>query len=196
MYNPTNAACLGPSWMIGRESNENIASAAVIHHDIIHAPEQSRQIAQCIHERLLGVTLPASESDTIGHVVVIEGVEYDNEHDHFLLPSKADLLTALGLKDEVDGIILLNEATLTARDYAQYVAHGFCYSADDEYEHDDDDDISNRQRIKDITAIMVNELTDHFELNFCDTLVVAPVLYGGQASDGNIVAVLSMRVWT
>ena len=40
------------------------------------------------------------------------------------------------------------------------------------------------------------ELSDHFELNFSDEIVCAPVLYGGRASDENVVAVLSMRVWT
>ena len=43
---------------------------------------------------------------------------------------------------------------------------------------------------------MASDLSDHFQLNFSDTVVVAPVLYGGRASDGNVVAVLSMRVWT
>jgi len=43
---------------------------------------------------------------------------------------------------------------------------------------------------------MAAELSDHFELNFSDNIFVAPVLYGGQASDGNIFAVLSMQVWT
>ena len=209
MYNPTNAADLsemssgGSGWMIGGESNVNIANSAVIHNDIAHAPGmQSRQIAQCIHEKLIGVTLPASESDTNGHVVVIAGIEYtNNDNDqNSMLGSKADLLKALGIKDKVDGITLLNEATLIPKDYAQHVTHGFCYStADyDEYDNDDNDNSSSsdRQRIKDITAIMVHEFTDHFELNFSDTIVVAPVLYGGRACDGNIVAILSMRVWT
>jgi hypothetical protein len=212
MYNPTNAADLsemssgGSGWMIGGESNDNIANSSVIHNDIAHAPGmQSRQIAQCVHEKLIGVTLPASESDTTGHVVVIAGIEYTNNDDNdqnSMLPSKADLLKALGIKDKVDGITLLNEATLTPKDYAQHVTHGFCYgTADycDEYDNDDNDNSSSssdRQRIKDITAIMVHEFTDHFELNFSDTIVVAPVLYGGRACDGNIVAILSMRVWT
>lgn len=211
MYNPTNAADLsemssgGSGWMIGGESNDNIANSAVIHNDIAHAPGimQSRQIAQCIHEKLIGVTLPASESDTNGHVVVIAGIECtNNDNDqNSMLPSKADLLKALGIKDKVDGITLLNEATLTPKDYAQHVTHGFCYGTadyDEYYDNDDNDNSSSsdRQRIKDITAIMVHELTDHFELNFSDTIVVAPVLYGGRACDGNIVAILSMRVWT
>lgn len=133
------------------------------------------------HEKLIGVTLPASESDTTGHVVVIAGVEYRNDNNHnSMLPSKADLLKALGIKDTVYGIKLLKEATLTAKYYAQHKSHGFCYSTEEYDEHDNDDNDnsnnSNRQRIKDITAIMANELTDKFELNFSDTIVVAPVL--------------------
>jgi hypothetical protein len=215
MYNPTNAAHLsemssgGSGWIIGRESDENIATSTVIHCDIAQLPSgiHSREIAQSIHELLLGITLPASESDTTGHVVVIAGVECTNDNNNIILPNKADLLKALGIKDKVDGILLLNETTLTAKDYAQYVTHGFCYSPTDYNEYDNDDDSDNnsnsnsnsninRQRINDITAIMANELTDQFEFNFTDTIVVAPVLYGGCAVDGNIVAILSMRVWT
>jgi hypothetical protein len=222
MYNPMNAAHLSEmssgglgGWMIGRESDENIANSAVIHCDIAQLPsgKHSREIAQSIHDLLPGVTLPASESDTTGYVVVIAGVECtnnnNNDHDNnIILPNKADLLKALGIKDMVDGITLLNETTLIAKDYAQYLTHGFCYSPTDynEYDNDDDDNNNNnnsnsnsninRQRIKDITAIMANELTDQFEFNFTDTIVVAPVLYGGCAVDGNIVAILSMRVWT
>ena len=221
MYNPTNAAHLSEmssggsgGWIIGRESDENIANSAVIHCDIAQLLPgiHSREIAQSIHELLPGVTLPASESDTTGYVVIIAGVKYtnnnNNDHDNnIILPNKADLLKALGIKDKVDGITLLNETTLIAKDYSQYVTHGFCYSPTDynEYDNDDDDDNNNnsnsnsninRQRIKDITAIMANELTDQFEFNFTDTIVVAPVLYGGCAVDGNIVAILSMRVWT
>jgi hypothetical protein len=214
MYNPMNAAHLSEmssggsgGWIIGRESDENIANSAVIHCDIAQLLPgiHSREIAQSIHELLPGVTLPASESDTTGYVVVIAGVERTNNN-NIILPNKADLLKALGIKDTVDGITLLNETTLTAKDYSQYVTHGFCYSPTDYHEYDNDDDDNynnsnssrniNRQRIKDITAIMANELTDQFEFNFTDTIVVAPVLYGGCAVDGNIVAILSMRVWT
>ena len=40
------------------------------------------------------------------------------------------------------------------------------------------------------------KLQNHFIFNFSDEAVVAPVIYGGYASDGSIVGVLSCRVWT
>ena len=63
-------------------------------------------------------------------------------------------------------------------------------------EDDDDEEDENKTRVKATTTIMQAELSSHFELNFSDEIVVAPVLYGGRAGDGNVVAVLSMRVWT
>ena len=90
------------------------------------------------------------------------------------------LHNALGLND--DEIVYLRKVNLL--------------SDDNNYNNSNSSRNINRQRIKDITAIMANELTDQFELNFTDTIVVAPVLYGGCAIDGNIVAILSMRVWT
>lgn len=58
----------------------------------------------------------------------------------------------------------------------------------------DDSDVAKAKRV---TDIMAADLTYHyFELNFSENIVCAPVLYGGRASGGNILCVLSMRVWT
>ena len=62
-----------------------------------------------------------------------------------------------------------------------------------EQPEEDDSDVVKAKRV---TDIMVADLTGHFELNFSENIVCAPVLYGGMASGGNIVCVLSMRVWT
>ncbi len=43
---------------------------------------------------------------------------------------------------------------------------------------------------------MGESLEKHFEFNFTETLVTAPVIYGGYAKDKSIVGILSMRVWT
>jgi len=55
---------------------------------------------------------------------------------------------------------------------------------------DDDDDDEHNIKIRKTTMIMANELTDHFKLKFSLPIRVGPTLYGGKASDGNIVALL------
>ena len=72
----------------------------------------------------------------------------------------------------------------------------FCYTEDEDEEEGEEPPSADLLKVRATTAIMAEELGDHFELNFSDEIVVAPVLYGGRAADGNVVAVLSMRVWT
>jgi hypothetical protein len=190
MRDPVSAAELsqlsggGTSWIIGGSSFENLAEAAVSHVDIAAAPEVARLIAERINTALGDAILPASESDTTGRAVVIVGAGSSG------MPDAAALLQALGLKHEVDGVILLEQATVTAKDYLQ-AEQGFCYP-----DQDDQPDDEHRGCVKAATLIMGTSLCDHFELNFSEEIVCAPVLYGGRASDGNLVAVLSMRVWT
>ena len=43
---------------------------------------------------------------------------------------------------------------------------------------------------------MAAKLSDHVELNLSDNVVLAPVLYDGQARDRNIVDVPSIQLWT
>ena len=190
MRGPMSAAGLsevsgsGSSWMIGGSSDENLADAGVIHGDLDAAPAAARSVAERMDQALDGAILPASESDTTGRVVVVTGAGLSGA------PDKAGLLAALGLKQAVDDKVLLDEARLTAKDYST-ASSGFCFMEEEDVEEDED-----RRRVKATTAIMSTDLSDHFELNFSEAIVVAPVLYGGRASDGNIVAVLSMRVWT
>merc|ERR1712127_824616 len=47
-----------------------------------------------------------------------------------------------------------------------------------------------------LTEIMGEKLEKHFTFGFTDDVVRAPMIYGGYASDGNIVGVLTCRVWT
>jgi hypothetical protein len=193
MHNPLSAAELshlsgsGTSWILGGSSDENLAEDNVIHGDITAAPHAARLVAERLSVALGDAILPASESDTTGHVVVIVGAGDDG------LPDKSGLLAALGLKFQVDDVVLFDEATLEAKDYLQ--AHrGFCYMNEDDEQ--DVEDSHDRRRIRAATSIMCTDLSDHFELNFTDAIVAAPVLYGGRACDGSVVAVLSMRVWT
>lgn len=90
-------------------------------------------------------------------------------------------------------MVIVDEASVAAKNYMQ-APHSFCCMSDGNAE--DDDDTLDRRCIKAATALMAADLQHHFELNFSEEIAVAPVLYGGRASDGNVVAVLSMRVWT
>jgi len=49
--------------------------------------------------------------------------------------------------------------------------------------------------IEEVNALLVHNLTDHFYFTFGDFLVTYPVLYGGRARDGNIVAILASECW-
>jgi hypothetical protein len=192
MHAPTSAAELsrisgnGTSWVIGGSSDENLALDSVTHGDLAAAPPAARHVAERLGAALGDAILPASESDTTGRAVVIVGTGDSG------LPEKADLLEALGLKEHVDHVMLSDEATLVLKNYMQ-AEMGFCFSNEEQLEGSSDFD---HRRIQAATSIMAAELCDHFELNFSEEVVCAPVLYGGRASDGNVVAVLSMRVWT
>jgi hypothetical protein len=104
------------------------------------------------------------------------------------------LIAALGLKRQVDHVVIVDEASVAPKNYMQG-GSSFCCMNDDGNAEDDGDTL-DRRCIKAATAIMAAELQHHFELNFSEEIAVAPVLYGGRAADGNVVAVLSMRVWT
>lgn len=196
MENPVSAAALseesgsGTSWIVGGEGDENLADGAVMHRDIKDAPATAGGVARRMNLALSGAWLPASESDTQGRVVVITGAGSTG------VPPKSGLLSALGLKHNVDGKNLLHEAQVTPKDYSgPQASKGFCF-LDDTDDCEDDEDDPDKSKVKATTTIMSSELSDHFELNFSEEIVCAPVLYGGRASDGNVVAVLSMRVWT
>ena len=197
MANPTSAARLstqsgsGTSWIIGGSSFENLAHEHIHHRELTDAPPTARDVAYRMTEALDGAILPASESDTVGRVVVITGLAMDDKR----LPSAGDLLTALGLKEEVDGCVLLNEARVTERDFTQPNL-GFCDEGNADEEEYDDYAYPDKSKMVATTEIMGSELTNHFELNFSEAIVCAPVLYGGRVADGNLVAVLSMQVWT
>jgi len=196
MENPMSASALseesgsGTSWIVGGSGQENLACSTVLHRPIHEAPLVAREIAIRMQKSIDGAILPADESDTKGRVVVITGATKGR------LPTKDVCLQALGIKTgKVNGRILLNEAVIFEKDYSELRGReGFCFNDDsDEYK---DERNNHEVKIRETTAIMAAELTDHFELNFSENIVCAPVLYGGRASDGNLVAVLSMRVWT
>jgi len=88
-------------------------------------------------------------------------------------------------------------ATFSDEDWSKKLEIGF--NADPEEEDLDDEDSEEKDEDSEviiITKIMSEKLERHFSFGFDSDVVVAPQFYGGYASDGNIVGVLSKRVWT
>lgn len=189
-------------WIIGGGNTENLAKESVWHESLENARaslnhsigEESFSFALKLADTLGHATLPASESDTIGRVVVFS----DNESNEGL-PSIQACIDALGLKRTIDGINIVSESSVTSKDWSSYSSYGFCYEEEDEIVEEDaeGEDGNDYRKILAATRLMASELTDHFEYNVSEEIVCAPILYGGRHSNSNaIVAVLSMRVWT
>merc|ERR1712187_936318 len=101
-------------------------------------------------------------------------------------------MQALGMVDtDEDGNELSEVVNYSSKDWNNKKEHGFCYHTDDENSDDEDDNVS---KVRATTVVMADELTDHFEINFGEEVVTAPVLYGG-FKGSSIVGVLSYRVW-
>ena len=188
----------GTSWIVGGSSSENLAKDDVIHESLGEVALSSSSCAvskECLDvaremaETLQGATLPASENDTTGRVVVFVDEEASG------LPSIETCMNALGLKSNVDGRDLRAEMNITAMDWSECKG-GFCREDDyiDDFECEDDLSTDD-QKIIATTKLMASELTDHFEYNMTERIVCGPVLYGGRKGKA-IIAVLSMRVWT
>lgn len=204
MENAISAATLsiesgsGTSWIVGGSGQSNLAEETIMHKELSEAPEIAKESATRLIKSLQNAILPASESDTVGRVVIIEYINKIEKIDSSNnIVTKEACFEALGLKkNDVDGISLIDEANVKERNFNSLKGRkGFCYYEDDSDEEEDEDN-DDKKKVRMTTEIMAKELTHHFEFNFSERIVCAPVLYGGRASDGNIVAILSMRVWT
>jgi hypothetical protein len=190
----------GTSWLVGGGSSfENLANENIVHESFDRSSidpsflcssnaEECIDIAQRMNDSIKGATLPASESDTIGMVVIITCDTSTTG-----LPTIETCVNALGLKSNVNGYNLIAESTITAKDWSKCIKYGFCFD-DDIIEEDDEE--SDQSKIIATTKIMASELTDHFEYSMSENIVCAPVLYGGRKGPTSFIAVLSMRVWT
>lgn len=184
----------GTSWIVGGAGWDNLARRDVRHASLDDDGAASANgvakdgvaLARRLAGVLQGAALPASESDTVGRIVLFADDRTTG------LPSIETCVAALGLKETADGCDLVTESTLIAKDWSGSTT--FCFDADDEddldFEHD-----PNNLKIATATIMMATELTDHFEYNMSERIVCGPVLYGGRKGNA-IVAVLSMRVWT
>jgi len=146
-------------------------------------------VARAMVDTLQQATLPASESDVTGRILLFA----DETGKTTGIPSVETCVNALGLKLTFDGYDVRAVSTVEARDWSNPKYAAFCYEKDEMQDEDDwyDDD----KKIVATTKVMISELTDHFEFNMSDEIVCAPVLYGGRKENA-IIAVLSMRVWT
>jgi len=186
------------TWAGAGMSDENLAKETVFYESLEEAEsnqdsvdnlgEYTLTLARSLADTLDGATLPASESDVIGRIVIFADGKTAG------LPSKEACVEALGLKGTVNGFDLSAESTLTAKDWFEHAEVGFCYQDQEDREgvnYDSEDD----RKMLETTQQLAAELTDHFEYNMTDEICCAPILYGGRR-DKAIIAVLGMRVWT
>jgi hypothetical protein len=181
------ANAIGGGWMASSDLPP-FCKDAVEHQDMALAPRAAREIADALRAALGDAVLPGGESDGPGQVVVITSGLSDLEE---------TCLRALAVDVEK-----LDEAEVrhwrpTVSSWTAEERKAFCYVDNDDLEENDTEGgATDMSRIKAATQIMVEKLARHFEFNFGEGVVVGPILHGGFASDGSIVAVLSHRVWT
>ncbi|CAJ1342457.1 unnamed protein product, partial [Effrenium voratum] len=189
-------------WMAGED---HMVTSSRMHLDMESAPEVARQVAKDLLEAAPGladITIArSSEGDCPSEVVVIGCPGED--------PKKACLKALTIDKDsceefadakddedpELTGVWTL--ATLEQVDWKDYLEFGF---NGDKSDFNGDlnammDDLGVEKEEMDqllkMTKIMSEKLERGFIFNFNDSAVVAPMVYGGYASDGSIVGVIS-----
>lgn len=204
LFSPMSATDLSDAagyWSVG--DGMSLCEEGVIHEGITCAMEgmpgclskATRDLAERLNEALANATLPASESDVTGRVIVISNPGKN---------AKEACLKALAIKQQTRGKFPGNDGTPTVQLWEQSTIESRNFSTRKQFWYDgSDEDYQNRDegteddiKIERTTTIMAESLTDQFEFNFLETVTVAPVVYGGYTEDGSIVGVLSMRVWT
>ena len=158
------------------------------------APKLAHSIAIDLEDALAGATLPISEEGSAGITVVISEAED--------LGARQACLDALRVPEAMWEL-----ATLHPRDYGALLDVGFCSRAGtDTGDGGRCITLVNGQKVQglqasraeqailDATAVLADELADHFEFSL-NTGQDTPglVFYGGRAVDGCLVGVLGMR---
>eukprot|EP00928_Gymnodinium_smaydae_P054380 TRINITY_DN38164_c0_g1_i1.p1 TRINITY_DN38164_c0_g1~~TRINITY_DN38164_c0_g1_i1.p1 ORF type:complete len:389 (-),score=100.32 TRINITY_DN38164_c0_g1_i1:131-1240(-) len=181
----------------GPDGEDDLCSNDVQHGAMADAPPGAKEVADQLIAAMPELEdiqmMYSSESSDGGEVIVIGGPGDDPE---------LACLKALGIKKEnFEGAKAA--ATLENKNWKEFQKLGFNRDPDDAEdfipEEEFDGDEEGMRQFKQVlvgTKIMTEKLSKHFLFNFKDSLAVAPVIYGGYASDGNIVGVLSSRVWT
>lgn len=181
--------CYG-HWEIGGESSEHIVEEGVQHRDMSCAPLVGREVACAMATAapsLEKIMVVSSESDERGEIIVISNPGDD---------AKLACIKALAILEVEPKMFkspnIHDAACLEERDWNSYLDRGFNMEDDDE----EDEDEEGHSELLALTGIMAKQLTRHFHFSLDEGIVVAPVIFGGFASDGSIVGVLSGRVWT
>ncbi|CAE8623747.1 unnamed protein product [Polarella glacialis] len=173
----------GHMWLVGGAGEVHIVADHVQHSGMDSAPQAGKEVATAmatVAPDLENIIVLHSESEESGEILVISSPGQD--------PKQA-CISALALLDRDPEMgesspNIHEHATLVSKDWNEHLERGF--SCMDEAEGS----------LLAITKIMADSLEQHFEFSFDDEVVTAPVIYGGYASDGSIVGVLSARVWT
>lgn len=170
------------------------------HRDMEQAPAIAGEVAKAMQNAAPGLEgiqiVRSNEADGGGTVIVIASAG-DN-------PAKA-CLKALGISKVQEGLEEERQdekrhddmagVSIHEQDWSKHLKSGFNRCAGDEFDSDDDDE-GEMDQLLNVTKIMNEKLDKHFEFGFTDECVNAPMIFGGYASDGCIVGVLSSRVWT
>ncbi|CAE7945377.1 unnamed protein product [Symbiodinium necroappetens] len=190
-------------WKCGdEESLVDAHEGARKHADMADAPEVAKNVAAAMKDAAPGLgefqICGSSEASDGGEIIVIGQPGSD--------PKKA-CLKALGIRKMVDDDSIREHtdpsdpelsgvwsfAKLEPLDVRAKLKTGF----NGAYEGDEGPgDAGEKKQILAVTEIMNLKLEKHFVFNFEEEIVTAPIIYGGYASDGSIVGVLSSRVWT
>lgn len=175
---------------------EDMCSTEVIHGTISEAPSVARELAQSLHSLMPDLEdvqmMMSSESSDGGEIIVISNPGPD---------PKAACLKALGIA-EANMEIVSKAANTKDRDWSEYTKLGLNLEPDEwedlipEEEYEEEEDMARFQSVVAGTKVMAEKLKDGFLFNLNANIAVGPVIFGGYASDGNIVGVLSSRVWT
>lgn len=154
------------------------------------APEIAREVAKAMMAELGDVNIACGSENVSPGVVAVIANPGDKPRKACLRALKTPktndrLVGEYNDKENEDGENeppLWTIAACDEKDWGQCLEGGF--------------DGSEKPEIVKVTKIMSEKLEKHFEFGFKDAVVVAPIFYGGYASDGNIVGVLTSRVWT
>jgi len=178
------------------DDGKDLCKPDVMHKHVKDAPATARKLAERLQRTLGETRLPAGESDCAGRIVVISQGPDKGPHKVMDMGDiKEACLQALALKEEVESNCekdLFEQANCKDKDYSKQKQ--FCAEEDE-----DDEETKEGQEYKNIVAttkFMADNLKSCFEFNFEETIVSAPVIYGGLTDENNIVGVLSHRVWT
>mmetsp|Transcript_42916 Transcript_42916/g.109057 ORF Transcript_42916/g.109057 Transcript_42916/m.109057 type:complete len:300 (-) Transcript_42916:30-929(-) len=183
-------------WTAGGPFNDTpITLPGVQHRRMEEAPKAAQEVAHALQTAFPGLAdvqmlCRNSESDDGGEVVVIANPGADAKEACF---KALAICTQVEQGGETFGP-LSDHVEFEKKDWSNFLERGF--NRDPEEDEDEDEDDQDSPGIVALTRVMAEKLTQGFSFTFSDRLSVAPMLWGGFASDGSIVGILTSRCWT